>query len=44
MIIEPVRLAEISVDLTEISPREDENFPNEHSSHSGGTKFVLCNK
>ena len=32
MITEPARLAEISVDLGEISPRRDESFSYEHSS------------
>ena len=41
MINEPARLAEISVDLTEISPRRDKNFPYEHISRLTGMWFVI---
>ena len=39
MITEPARLAEISVDLGEISSRRDENFSYEHSSRLTGIDF-----
>ena len=41
MITEPARLAEISVDLTGISPRRDENFPYEQTSRLTGMGFVI---
>jgi len=39
MINEPARLAEISVNLGEISPRRDENYPYEHANPVGGMEF-----
>ena len=41
MITEPARLAEISVDLGEISSRRDENFSYEHSSRLTGIDFLI---
>ena len=41
MITEPARLTEISVDLAEISPRRDENFPYEQSSRLTGMDLLI---
>ena len=41
MITEPARLAEISVDLGEISSRRDENFSYKHSSRLTGIDRMI---
>ena len=40
MITKPARIAEISVDLGEISPRRDESFSYEHLSRLTGMDFL----
>ena len=44
MITGPAHLGEISVDSGEISPKWDENFPYERSSHLTGLEFLFIDQ